>query len=82
MKKLGLILLCWETLNKLSYVKMFFCSRLRLFWYRLYIRKDEFHCSLNTDSEALMTMNDREKAKYMSDLERRRKIAHEREIES
>ncbi|HNW71412.1 MAG TPA: hypothetical protein PKZ36_01100 [Candidatus Paceibacterota bacterium] len=69
----------WEISDKLSYVKMFFCSRLRLFLYRFYICNDEFHHSLSTDIEALMTMNDKQKAKYMAYLDRKKIIAHERE---
>lgn len=52
-----------------------------LFWYRLWIRKDEFHISLSTDPFAMMEMNDKEQAEYMTDLFRRRKIAHLRDLE-
>jgi hypothetical protein len=30
---------------------------LKLFWYRLWIRQDEFHASLDTDLNAMWNMN-------------------------
>lgn len=56
---------------------MFIRSRLRLWWARLYVRKDEFHYSLDLDHEALMTMKEEERQKYQEDLIRRRNVAHE-----
>ena len=54
--------------------------RPRLFWHRLWIRKNEFHKSLNQDFEALMDMNEADRDKYTKDLIRRRKIAHNRDL--
>ncbi|MEI6399977.1 MAG: hypothetical protein WCO58_00445 [bacterium] len=52
---------------------------MRLFWSRLYVRKDEFHHgSLSLDIDALETMNKKQQEWYFNDLARRRKIAHER----
>jgi len=55
-------------------------KRILLWWYRLWIRKDEFHQSLATDP-ALICMNEEEKLKYFDDLYRRRALAHKRSLE-
>ncbi|OQA38740.1 MAG: hypothetical protein BWY51_00782 [Parcubacteria group bacterium ADurb.Bin316] len=51
-----------------------------LWWHRLYIRKDEFHRSLNMDGAAMLEMNEKERKKYLADLVRRREIAHQRDL--
>ncbi len=51
-------------------------KRLLLWWYRLWIRKDEFHQSLKIDPEALACMSPEEQKKYLKDLCERREIAH------
>lgn len=51
-----------------------------LWWHRLWIRKDEFHCSLNMDTEAMLEMNGVETEKYLTDLLRRRMIAHRQDL--
>jgi hypothetical protein len=53
-------------------------KRFLLWWYRLWIRKDEFHISLQGDLSALLVMTPHEQNKYYTDLYRRRRIAHER----
>lgn len=53
--------------------------RLRLWWSRLYIRKDEFHQSLSLDPFAYTEMNKEQRSKYLIDLASRRFIAHERD---
>jgi len=55
-------------------------KRILLWWYRLYIRQDEFHKSLNSDIEAMMVMDSSELREYFCDLYRRRKIAHRRDM--
>ena len=50
-------------------------------WNKLWIRKDEFHSSLDLDGEAMMYMNEKEREKYIKDLVRRRNIAHERGLD-
>ena len=50
-------------------------------WNKLYIRKDEFHSSLDLDGEAMGYMNEKEREKYIMDLVRRRNIAHERGLD-
>lgn len=84
MKKiiLWLLVIYWETYDKLLNVKMFIRSRIRLFWSRLWIRENEFHQSLDIDVEAMLTMNEEQKDTYMKDLVRRRNIAHERELKT
>lgn len=54
--------------------------RPRLWWRRAWIRKDEFDPSLNMDSRVLVAMNEKDRKKYISDLVRRRNIAHERDL--
>jgi hypothetical protein len=51
-------------------------KRILLFWNRLWIRKDEFHSSLNFDIEAFSVMDAEEKSDYLFDLNRRRTKAH------
>jgi hypothetical protein len=55
-------------------------KRLKLWWYRFYIRRDEFHRSLNSDLDAMLVMDKQELERYFKDLYRRRKIAHQREF--
>ena len=55
-------------------------KRIKLWWYQLYVRKNEFHKSLQTDFEAMMVMNEDELKKYYADLGRRRMIAHKRDL--
>jgi hypothetical protein len=50
-------------------------------WNKLYIRKDEFHSSLDLDGEAMELMNEKEREKYVMDLVRRRNISHERGLD-
>ncbi|MBU4142592.1 hypothetical protein KJ590_01145 [Patescibacteria group bacterium] len=52
-------------------------KHLLLFWHRLWIRRNEFHGSLRLDADALMVMNKKERGRYVKDLFRRRRIAHE-----
>ncbi len=63
-----------------SYRLKFIRSRVRLFWSRLYVRKNEFHWSLYLDMELWETMNKEQQGRYMGDLVRRRNIAHKREM--
>ena len=46
---------------------------------KMFIRKDEFHRSLDIDCGAMMKMNAAQKANYLNDLTRRRNIAHNRD---
>lgn len=55
-------------------------KRIKLAWDRLWIRKNEFHSSLSLDDEVLFVMNEKEQEEYHRDLERRRRIAHERSL--
>ena len=50
-----------------------------LWWHRLWIRKDEFHRSLDLDSLNLDGMSKQKKEEYLIDLNRRREIAHRRD---
>lgn len=53
-------------------------KRILLWWHRLYLRKDEFDCSLDINSGAMLEMNKKERDKYLKDLFKRREIAHQR----
>jgi hypothetical protein len=48
-------------------------------WYCLWIRRDEFHKSLELDGIALESMDDGERKEYLANLIKRRIIAHQRE---
>lgn len=53
-------------------------GHLLLWWYRLWVRKDEFHHSLSMDIIAMLYMSQEKREKYKKDLEERRRIAHVR----
>ena len=55
-------------------------KHLLLWWYRLWIRKDEFHISLSTDREAMLEMNKKELKEYFKDIDKRRRMAHQRDF--
>jgi len=46
---------------KLKLQGSFWNKRLKLWWYRLWIRKDEFHSSLSMDALAMSAMNEKER---------------------
>lgn len=51
-------------------------SIIRQFWYRLWIRKNEFHISLEIDLEYMEALSKEEQEKYLYDLGIRRQKAH------
>lgn len=53
---------------------------IKLWWYRLWVRADEFHPSLDLDMVAMEMMTPPERAAYLRDLFRRREIAHRRTL--
>ncbi|MEA1937148.1 MAG: hypothetical protein U9N04_03485 [Patescibacteria group bacterium] len=55
-------------------------KRLQLWWYKLWIREDEFHSSLDIDPEAMMEMDKREEEEYLANLRKRRKTAHQKDL--
>lgn len=55
-------------------------KRLLLWWYRLWVRRDEAHSSLSMDVDAMREMSKEESVWYVQDLVRRRNIAHERDL--
>lgn len=55
-------------------------QKLKLSWYKLWIRKNEFHKSLDTDMDAMFNMNEKQKENYINDLVKRRNIAHNRDF--
>lgn len=54
--------------------------RLRVWWARLWVRRDEFHRSLSLDAEAMSHMCDCERKRYALDLAERRLAAHEADL--
>ena len=56
-------------------------KRILLWWYRLWLRKDEFHNSLTMDTAALKEMTPEEQKEYCDDLAKRRQLAHERDLD-
>ena len=55
--------------------------RPRLLWNMAWVRRDEFHRSLNMDLFAMLDMNKKDRSAYIMDLVRRREIAHNRDLE-
>ncbi len=58
-----------------------FCSKIRVWWNFFWIRKNEFHSSLDMDGVAMLKMSDKERKKYLSELTRRRQLAHESSLD-
>jgi hypothetical protein len=50
----------------------------KLAWYRLFIRKDDQHVSLDMDVDAMIDLSPKELVAYHQDISRRRFIAHQR----
>jgi hypothetical protein len=74
-------------IRKIKKTKLFYNinlipTRIKLHKDRQYNGDDEFHHSLNMDITALMKMNEKDTAKYMNDLVRRRDFAHRKDIEA
>jgi hypothetical protein len=53
----------------------------RFWWSRLWVRKDEFHPSLNSHAEYAVSLKPEKRTAYSHDLARRRGIAHVRDLE-
>lgn len=51
-----------------------------IIWVRLWVRKDEFHPSLDNKVSYLRTLNEKQRADYFADQVRRRDIAHRRDL--
>jgi len=61
-------------------VWFFWHAGIKLFWYRLWIRKDELHVSLNYDDRITEFMSEEQDKKYREESMRRKNIAHERDL--
>ena len=80
--KRRLLIVCHETKQCfIRIVRRMWLVGIKNRWNKLWIRKDEFHSSLDLDGEAMMYMNEKEREKYIKDLVRRRNIAHERGLD-
>ena len=69
-----------ELLGWLRYQLPLLLHRPRLLWHRAWVRKDEFHRSLDIDVMAMLQMNEADQRRYMADLMKRRNLAHDRDI--
>lgn len=71
----------WKELERLRNIRrIIWNKRLKIWWYRIFIRKNEFHSSLDMDIEAMMVMDEMERKKYHDDIRRRRVLAHDRSL--
>ena len=70
-RKEALFKIWWRTWN----------ARILLWWYRLWIRQDEFHKSVSFDVKAYTVMDTTGRLVYELDIGKRRTIAHERDIQ-
>lgn len=67
-------------IEKLKLIKAIVWNKtIKLWWYRLWIRGDEFHVSLSIDAIAMSVMTEEERREYIDDLILRRNIAHKRQ---
>ncbi|HVT75161.1 MAG TPA: hypothetical protein VHD69_01935 [Candidatus Paceibacterota bacterium] len=57
-----------------------FSGSIRNAWHRLWVRKDEFHPSLDFDADYYFSLPPIKRRAYDIDLARRRRIAHERDL--
>ncbi len=67
--------------NKFSKFDTWMCLNcpyfnIRVWWCQLWLRKDEFHPSLNADSEVMLSLQGRDLDNYTQDLISRRQLAH------
>lgn len=53
---------------------------IRQWWSKLWIRKDEFHPSLEINADYMAKLNPEQLAEYESNLIHRRNIAHKRDL--
>jgi len=65
---------------KFNRIFNYFVNKLILFWDRLWIRKNEFHKSLDFNADLYLKLSPKEREKYDRDLTKRRYIAHERDL--
>ncbi len=56
-------------------------TRLRYWWHTLWVRKNEFHPSLDVDTRIEEWLRKKGNNGYMKDLLKRRQIAHENDLQ-
>lgn len=65
-------------------IDRFLCCKLpvnlRVRWARLWVRRDEFHPSLDSDAEYAWGLSQVERHTYWADLMNRREMAHKRDL--
>ncbi|KKP32687.1 MAG: hypothetical protein A2312_03865 [Candidatus Staskawiczbacteria bacterium RIFOXYB2_FULL_32_9] len=73
----------WGLREKLHELRcLIWNAGIKLWWYRLWIRKDVSHPSLDLDHFAMLSMGKKRLRQYLDDNARRRKIAEIRELEA
>ncbi|PIT90308.1 MAG: hypothetical protein COU22_02945 [Candidatus Komeilibacteria bacterium CG10_big_fil_rev_8_21_14_0_10_41_13] len=78
-----LLMLKFELAEKIFYLKArLWHNGFLMWWGKLYIRDNEFHPSLRINVSAMLVMNPKQKQRYISDLLRRRGIAHQRSLQT
>jgi hypothetical protein len=53
---------------------------LKWFWCRLWVRREEFHWTLEIDWEGIFVLSEEKFEQYTKDVIRRRSIAHDRTL--
>jgi hypothetical protein len=53
---------------------------IRFWWARRWIRKDEFHPSLDSHARYYRHLSPEKRTKYWQDIDRRRQVAHRRDF--
>lgn len=69
----------WDCFDRWLCITLYGPIRFR--WAKLWVRKDESHPSLSSHAEYALGLTDQDREKYWQDIIRRRKIAHERDLE-
>ncbi len=75
---LNLFLRLWDKLDRRLCHSLPYPTR--LWWHRLWIRKNEFHPSLDSDADYVVCLEHEQRHLYWGDLARRRGIAHQRDL--
>lgn len=66
--------------GKFRTVKVFLGKYQRQLWFRLCLRGNELHSSLNPDYNRMRKMNKKQRAKYRVSIIRKRRIAHDEDL--
>lgn len=70
-----------QALNRITYQLSILKYRPKLWWNRLWIRRDEFHPTLDMNHDILVALNKEDRVSYIKDIVRRNRLVHQRDIE-